>query len=106
MYAIQFLGNPYVHAGRSLITGTDCSGFTSLVYAHFGVNISPGSTYQSTQGRSVSYSEAQPGDVIVYPGHVALYLGNGKVIHASSSATGIKISNVNYRNFTDIRRML
>ena len=106
MYAIQFLGNPYVHAGRSLITGTDCSGFTSLVYQHFGVNISPGSSYQSTQGRSVSYAEAQPGDVVVYPGHVALYLGNGMIIHASSSATGIKISNMNYRSFTDIRRML
>ena len=106
MYAIQFLGNPYVHAGRSLITGTDCSGFTSLVYKHFGVNISPGSSYQSHEGRSVSYAEAEPGDVVVYPGHVALYLGNGKIIHASSSSSGIKISNVTYRQFTDIRRML
>lgn len=106
MYAIQFLGNPYVHAGRSLITGTDCSGFTSLVYKHFGVNISPGVAYQRYEGRSVSASEMQPGDVIIYPGHAALYLGSGKIIHASSSATGIKISNWNYRSYVDIRRML
>lgn len=106
MYAIQFLGNPYVHAGRSLITGTDCSGFTSLVYAHFGIKISPGVAYQRTQGRSVTYEDAEPGDVIFYPGHAALYLGNGKIIHASSSATGIKISNANYRSYTNIQRML
>ncbi|MBR3040401.1 MAG: C40 family peptidase [Lachnospiraceae bacterium] len=106
LYAIQFLGNPYVHAGRSLITGTDCSGFTSLVYAHFGIKISPGVAYQRTQGRSVTYEEAEPGDVIFYPGHAALYLGNGKIIHASSSKTGIKISNANYRSYTNIQRML
>lgn len=106
MYAIQFLGNPYVHAGRSLITGTDCSGFTSLVYAHFGIKISPGVAYQRYEGRSVSASEMEPGDVIIYPGHAALYIGSGKIIHASSSATGIKISNWNYRSYVDIRRML
>lgn len=106
MYAIQFLGNPYVHAGRSLITGTDCSGFTSLVYAHFGIKISPGVAYQRYEGKSVSASEMEPGDVIIYPGHAALYLGSGKIIHASSSATGIKISNWNYRSYVDIRRML
>ena len=106
MYAIQFLGNPYVHAGRSLITGTDCSGFTSLVYKHFGINISPGVAYQRYEGRSVSAADMQPGDVIIYPGHAALYLGSGKIIHASSSATGIKISNWNYRSYVDIRRML
>ena len=106
MYAIQFLGNPYVHAGRSLITGTDCSGFTSLVYKHFGINISPGVAYQKNEGRHVDASDLQPGDVIIYPGHAALYIGSGKIIHASSSATGIKISNWNYRQFSDIRRML
>ena len=106
MYAIQFLGNPYVHAGRSLITGTDCSGFTSLVYKHFGINISPGVAYQKNEGRHVDASDLQPGDVIIYPGHAALYLGSGKIIHASSSATGIKISNWNYRAYSDIRRML
>lgn len=106
MYAIQFLGNPYVHAGRSLITGTDCSGFTSLVYKHFGINISPGVAYQKTQGREVAYTDIEPGDVIFYPGHAALYIGSGKIIHASSTATGIKISNANYRSYTNIRRML
>ena len=106
MYAIQFLGNPYVHAGRSLITGTDCSGFTSLVYAHFGINISPGVAYQKSQGREIPYDQIEPGDVIFYPGHAALYIGSGKIIHASSTATGIKISNANYRSYTNIRRML
>ena len=106
MYAIQFLGNPYVHAGRSLITGTDCSGFTSLVYKHFGINISPGVAYQKNEGREVAYTDIQPGDVIFYPGHAALYIGSGKIIHASSTATGIKISNANYRSYTNIRRML
>ena len=106
MYAIQFLGNPYVHAGRSLITGTDCSGFTSLVYAHFGIKISPGVAYQRTQGREIPYNQIEPGDVIFYPGHAALYIGSGKIIHASSTATGIKISNANYRSYTNIRRML
>ena len=106
MYAIQFLGNPYVHAGRSLITGTDCSGFTSLVYKHFGINISPGVAYQKSQGREIPYDQIEPGDVIFYPGHAALYIGSGKIIHASSTATGIKISNANYRSYTNIRRML
>lgn len=102
-YAKQFLGNKYVYGGSSLTKGTDCSGFTMSVYKHFGITLSHSSRAQANEGRKISASELQPGDLIFYGGssgsinHVAMYIGGGKVIHASSPKTGIKISNYTYR---------
>ncbi|MBR3538149.1 MAG: C40 family peptidase [Eubacterium sp.] len=94
-YAKQFLGNPYVYGGTSLTNGTDCSGFTMRIYEHFGYKI-PRAGGQRTFGKRISVSEAQPGDLIFYPGHVTMYIGNGQVIHASSAKTGIIISSLSY----------
>jgi len=101
-FALQFNGNPYVWGGTSLTNGADCSGFTQSVYAHFGISIPRTSRTQATGGRSISVSNLQPGDLLFYAkrgsiNHVALYIGNGKVIGASSPSTGIKISSYNYR---------
>lgn len=101
-YAVQFIGNPYVYGGTSLTNGTDCSGFTQGVYRHFGISISRTSREQATNGVAVSLDNVKPGDLIFYKngstiGHVALYIGDGKVVHASSRRTGIKISNMYYR---------
>ena len=96
-YACQFVGNPYVSGGTSLTQGADCSGFTYRVYADFGYSLPRTSSQQRSAGRGVSYEEAQPGDLICYDGHVALYIGNNLIVHASSSRTGIKISNAQYK---------
>jgi cell wall-associated NlpC family hydrolase len=100
-YAKQFLGNPYVYGGSSLTNGTDCSGFTMSVYAHFGYYINRTSSSQVSNGVAVSLSALQPGDLVFYApsgtvNHVAIYIGNGQIIHASSPSTGIMISNLNY----------
>ncbi len=103
-YALQFVGNPYVHGGRSLVTGTDCSGFTSLVYQHFGYSLSYTPSGQSEQGTRVDLSRIQPGDLLFYSnsqkylGHVALYIGNGQIVHAGTEATGILVSSAYYRD--------
>jgi len=101
-YALQFEGNPYVWGGTSLTSGADCSGFTQSVFAHFGVYIPRTSRTQAVGGQRISISEMQPGDLIFYTrngtiNHVALYIGNGKVINASSPKTGIRITNYDYR---------
>ena len=101
-YAKQFLGNPYVWGGTSLTKGADCSGFVLSVFAKYGVSLPHSSRAQANMGTSISASELQPGDLIFYAkggtiNHVAIYIGNGQVIHASSPKTGIKISNYNYR---------
>lgn len=101
-YAKQFLGNPYVYGGTSLTNGTDCSGFTQGVYAHFGIAIGRSSRDQAAKGKEISVSSVQAGDLLFYASgnyinHVALYIGNGQVIHASNSRTGIIISPSNYR---------
>lgn len=106
IYACGFIGNPYVAGGTSLTNGADCSGFTQSVYKAFGYSIPRNSTAQRSVGTEVSYAEAQPGDIICYPGHVALYIGNGKIVHASSAKTGIKISNALYREILCVRRVV
>ena len=105
-YALQFVGNPYVHGGRSLVTGTDCSGFTYLVYQNFGIYL-PSYTPagQMNGGRAVPLDQIQPGDLLFYPndrtypnvGHVAMYIGNGQIVHAGNEATGIQVREAFYR---------
>lgn len=106
-YATQFVGNPYVWGGTSLTNGADCSGFVQSVYNKFGVSLPRTSYEQQNAGREVSYSEAQPGDLICYGGHVAIYMGNGKIVHASNSRDGIKVSdNAAYRTILSVRRLM
>lgn len=106
-YGCQFIGNPYVLGGTSLTEGADCSGFTYRIYKDFGYNIPRTSTDQRIAGVAVnSLAEAQPGDLICYSGHVALYLGSGKIVHASTSTTGIIIGNAEYRSILAIRRVV
>ena len=104
-YATQFVGNPYVWGGTSLTGGADCSGFTQSVYAQFGYSLPRTSYEQQSWGTEVSYADAQPGDLICYGGHVAIYMGNGQIVHASNSRDGIKISNdATYRTILSVRR--
>ena len=112
-YAKKFLGNPYVYGGTSLTQGTDCSGFTMGVYKHFGYNLPRTSGSQSGYGKKVSnLSNAKPGDLLFYSNgtrinHVALYMGNNKVIHASNPKDGIKTTSpANYRTIAKIRRVI
>ena len=106
-YATQFVGNPYVWGGTSLTNGADCSGFVQSVYSKFGVSLPRTSYEQQNAGREVSYSDAQPGDLICYGGHVAIYMGNGKIVHASNSRDGIKVSdNAAYRTILSVRRLV
>ena len=106
-YAKQFVGNPYVWGGTSLTSGADCSGFVQSVYNNFGVSLPRTSYEQQNAGREVSYSEAQPGDLICYGGHVAIYMGDGKIVHASNSRDGIKVSdNAAYRTILSVRRLV
>ena len=107
-YAKQFLGNRYVFGGTSLTNGTDCSGFTMGVYRHFGYSLPRTSSAQRSVGTKVNgLANAKPGDLICYSGHVAIYMGNNMIIHASNAKDGIKISyNAAYRNIVAIRRII
>lgn len=105
-YALQFVGNPYVFGGTSLTDGIDCSGFVMKVYENFGVTLPHSSKEDRTEGYAVeSLEDALPGDLICYSGHVALYMGNDQIVHASNSKTGIIVSKVNYRTILAIRRI-
>ena len=110
-YAKQFLGNPYVYGGTSLTNGTDCSGFTMRIFQKFGYSLSRTSREQAYDGRRVSLSDIQPGDLLFYSrggtiGHVAIYIGNGQIIHASTEKTGIIISNAYYTTPTCAARII
>lgn len=106
IYACGFVGNPYVLGGTSLTSGADCSGFTQAVYKAFGYKIPRTSYQQRSVGKEVSYAEAQPGDLICYAGHVAMYIGNGRIVHASSAKTGIKYGYATYREILAVRRIV
>lgn len=105
-YAVQFVGNPYKYGGTSLTNGADCSGFVMSVYANFGVSLPHSSSADRKQGYAVdSLANAQPGDLICYSGHVALYIGDGNIVHASNRKTGIIISKADYKKILSIRRI-
>lgn len=105
-YAVQFVGNPYVYGGTSLTNGADCSGFVMSVYANFGVSLPHSSAADRHVGAAVDgLANAQPGDLVCYSGHVGLYIGNGQIVHASTSRTGIIISNASYRTPLAVRRI-
>ncbi len=108
-YATQFVGNPYVYGGTSLTNGADCSGFTQSVFANFGISLPRTAAAQASGGTSVALSDIQPGDLLFYSngsgiGHVSIYIGNGQVVHASTSSTGIIISSANYRTPVSAKR--
>ena len=105
-YACQFIGNPYVWGGTSLTNGADCSGFVQSVYAHFGISLPRTSYEQRSAGVSVSYSEAQPGDLICYDGHIGIYIGNGQIVNAMNPAQGIGISPAEYTTILSVRRIV
>lgn len=105
-YALQFVGNPYVWGGTSLTNGADCSGFVLKVFQQFGISLPHSSGAMRGYGYEVSYSEAQAGDIVCYDGHVAIYMGNGAIVHAANEKSGIKVTyNAGYQPIVCIRRL-
>lgn len=105
-FASQFVGNPYVYGGTSLTNGADCSGFVMSVYANFGVSLPHSSSALRSVGYGISLADAQPGDIICYSGHVAIYCGNNTIVHASTKSTGIKYTSpANYKPILAVRRI-
>lgn len=105
-YACQFIGNPYVWGGTSLTNGADCSGFVQSVFANFGISLPRTTWDMENAGVAVSYEQAVPGDIILYDGHVGIYMGNGQIVNAIDSANGIGISSATYTNIITVRRLL
>ena len=104
-YALQFVGNPYVYGGSSLTNGTDCSGFVMSVYANYGVGLPHSSSAMRGVGYGVDPSQMQAGDIVCYSGHVGICIGGGQIVHASTPATGIKVSSAYYRDILAVRRI-
>ena len=106
-FGLRFVGNPYVYGGTSLTNGADCSGFVMQVYRNFGITLPRTSGEQAKCGMAVAGIEnARKGDLICYPGHIGIYIGDGKIVHASTAATGIKVSTATYRQISAIRRIV
>ena len=104
---MKFIGNPYVYGGTSLTNGADCSGFVQSVYKHFGISLPRTSGEQGKSGRAVDgLDNARPGDLIWYSGHIGIYIGDGKIVHASNPKNGIITSNATYRTILGIRRIV
>lgn len=105
-YACQFIGNPYVWGGTSLTEGADCSGFVQAVYSHFGISLPRTTWDMESVGTAVSYEQAMPGDIVLYDGHVGLYMGDGTIVNAMNENDGIGICSATYTPITSVRRVL
>jgi len=105
-YAEKFLGTPYTWGGTSPDTGFDCSGFTQYVYSNFGIDLDRTSSAQRRQGEAVDEDDIMPGDLVCYSGHVAIYVGNGQVIHSPQEGEVVKISNMHMMSIITIRRFI
>lgn len=105
-YACQFIGNPYVWGGTSLTNGADCSGFVQSVFAHFGISLPRTTWDMENVGTPVSYDQAIPGDIILYDGHVGIYMGDGQIVNAINSSRGIGILPATYTSIITVRRLI